>query len=247
MSGFIKLYRQFLEWEWYRDANTARVFLHLLLVATRTELKYCGEILKPGQVITGRKKLAAELNLGEREIRTALSHLQNTGEIDQQTTSRYSIITIKNWSLYQQTDQQPTSNRPLNKKEEKDSLLHKLSNEENFKKLSSDWWELFKDWLDYKKAKKQSYKNERSLRAFINKILRISQGDLLKAKDLIEESMANNWSGVFERNNSAPTKQKTNDDKRTSAAYQPYKHETVKADVVDLKKQREKINAFKRG
>ena len=32
-TGWISLYRKFTEWEWYTDANTMRVFLHLLLKA----------------------------------------------------------------------------------------------------------------------------------------------------------------------------------------------------------------------
>lgn len=203
MDGYIKLHRQFLSWEWYRDANTLRVFLHLLLNVSHKDFKYCGKELKAGQLITGRKKLAAELKMTEQEIRTAIAHLKNTGEINQQSTSQYSIITVKNWKLYQEINQQSTSNQPLNKNVKKDKLLHNLSNEENFQNLSSEWWELLKDWLEYKQAKKQSYKNERSLRAFINKLLKLSNGDLLKAKGIIEESMANNWNGIFEVNKPA--------------------------------------------
>ena len=29
-SGYIKLYRSLLNWEWYDDINTKTVFLHLL-------------------------------------------------------------------------------------------------------------------------------------------------------------------------------------------------------------------------
>jgi hypothetical protein len=32
-SGFVRIYRSLLNWEWYDDANTMRVFLHLILTA----------------------------------------------------------------------------------------------------------------------------------------------------------------------------------------------------------------------
>ena len=189
-GGYIKLHYKFLEWEWYDNPKTKILFLHLLLLAQYKDYKYCGKTLKPGQVVTGRLKLAKELNMSEREIRTALEHLKSTREIDQQTTSQYSIITINNWDKYQGNDQQTTT-----KKE--DSILRILSKEEEFFNLDSSWIDLIKTWLEYKKSKKQSYKNERSLRAFINKLLTLSQKDLLKAKSIIEESMANNWNGIF--------------------------------------------------
>ena len=43
MSGWIKIHRQILEWEWYSDTNTFRVFLHLLLKANHKEKKYIEE------------------------------------------------------------------------------------------------------------------------------------------------------------------------------------------------------------
>ena len=40
MSGWIKLHRKITEWEWYSDANTFRVFMHLLLTAIRAVAAY---------------------------------------------------------------------------------------------------------------------------------------------------------------------------------------------------------------
>ena len=33
-SGFIKLHRKILKWEWYDEPNTMRLFIHLLLTAS---------------------------------------------------------------------------------------------------------------------------------------------------------------------------------------------------------------------
>lgn len=37
MEGWISLYRKILNWEWYSDANTFRLFIHLLLQANHEE------------------------------------------------------------------------------------------------------------------------------------------------------------------------------------------------------------------
>jgi len=115
-TGWILVYRKLLEWEWYNDPNTLRVFLHLLLKANHKAKKWQGTLIQTGQLITGRLKLVEELKLSERQIRTALEHLKSTNEITIKTTSQYSIITINNWNQYQQKDQQnaqqPTKKRP---------------------------------------------------------------------------------------------------------------------------------------
>lgn len=99
--GYIKIWRQLTSWEWYDDPNTLRVFLHLLLNASWAENRWQGITIQPGQLITGRKKLAAELKLSERKIRTSLTKLKSTSEIAIKTTSKYSIITICKWETYQ--------------------------------------------------------------------------------------------------------------------------------------------------
>jgi hypothetical protein len=53
-------------------------------------------------------------------------------------------------------------------------------------------------WLDYKKEKKQSYKTVSSTQALINKLYELSSGDLEIAKKVVVQSMANNYSGLFE-------------------------------------------------
>lgn len=130
MQGWIKLHRQIVEWEWYTDANTFRVFMHLLLNANHKEKRYKGILIKKGQLLTGRKSLALALDLSERQVRTALTKLKKSGEIDQEkarkTTKSGSIITICNYASYQgeknksdqhndqHNDQEATSKRPAN-------------------------------------------------------------------------------------------------------------------------------------
>ena len=129
-SGYIRLYRSFLTWEWYTDGITKDVFLHLILTANWEPKKWHGIKVERGQRVYSRASLAKEMRLSERNVRTALNHLISTGEVTSQSTSQYSIITVKNYDLYQQatseatsgrpaTDQRPTSDRPqLNKDKE---------------------------------------------------------------------------------------------------------------------------------
>ena len=129
MDGWIKLHRKITEWEWYKDANTLRLFLHLLLKANHKDTKYRGEIIKSGDIVTGRKILAQELALSEQQIRTAIFKLKSTNEITIKSTSHYSIITLNNWKQYQAEqpanqlldNQQVTTSKNIRREEESSS------------------------------------------------------------------------------------------------------------------------------
>lgn len=123
-GGWLKMFYQFLDWEWYHDNNMVRMFLHLLLKANYKTKRWQGIEIPRGSLVTSRQKLAEQTNLSEREVRTCLKRLQTTNEIGIKTTNKYTIITICNYEKYQAEeidaeltkdtlkDQQTTSRRP---------------------------------------------------------------------------------------------------------------------------------------
>lgn len=56
------------------------------------------------------------------------------------------------------------------------------------------------EWLDYKKSRRESYKNKNSVLAFLSKLKKLSKNDADLAREIITESMANNWAGIFPLN-----------------------------------------------
>ena len=122
MKGFIKLHRQIIDWEWYGDPATKAVFIHILLSACYDSCRFMGNEVSRGQYMTSLSRLSRDLNLSTRQVRTALSRLEKTGEIDTQTSNRATLITICNYDGYQveerpkkrkrqTSDKQPTSKR----------------------------------------------------------------------------------------------------------------------------------------
>ncbi len=109
-QGWIKMNRKILAWEWYTDANTFRVFIHLLLKANHADARYRGVEVKRGQVITGREALAGELKMSVKNVRTALEHLKETGEVAITRHAHFSLITINNYNLYQSDVASKTAN-----------------------------------------------------------------------------------------------------------------------------------------
>lgn len=75
--------------------------------------------VKRGQIITGRMELAQTLRLSERQIRTALDKLKMSGVITIKTTNQYSLITVENYSCFQNLsaeNDQPKAKQPTNQK-----------------------------------------------------------------------------------------------------------------------------------
>jgi hypothetical protein len=104
MSGWIKLHRSILDWEWYSDVNTSRLFTHLLLKANYKPKNWKGIPVAIGQTITSRDTLSRETGLSIQQIRTSLSKLKSTSDITIKSTSKYTSVTITAYSLYQSMD-----------------------------------------------------------------------------------------------------------------------------------------------
>lgn len=113
-DGWIKLFRRFLEWEWYDQTSMVRLFLHLLLKANYEDKKWHGIVIKRGQLVTSFTNLSAETGLSIQVVRSCLDKLQSTGEVNKQSTSQYTIITVCKFADYQQVEEseQQTNNKP---------------------------------------------------------------------------------------------------------------------------------------
>lgn len=113
-TGWIKIHRRMIKWEWYSDGNTFRVFMHLLLTANYEDSRYKGYLIPRGSVVIGRHKLAKTLAITEQSVRTAINHLKSTNEITIKVTNRFSIATIVNYDFYQDIDDEVTNKSTSN-------------------------------------------------------------------------------------------------------------------------------------
>jgi hypothetical protein len=145
MTGHIKLHRRLLEWQWLDKPNMVALFIYLLLKANFKKTKYQKIIIERGQLITGRLKLATVLGLTEKQVRTCLYRLEDSGEISIRRANKFSVITICKYEDYQSINntegqregQQGASERATSKegkkgKEEKNIIPTPIAWPENF-------------------------------------------------------------------------------------------------------------------
>lgn len=116
MEGWVKLHRRFVNWEWVDEPNMVSLFIHLILRASNRDTKWKGQEIKRGQVIFGLKKWSIETGISIQTLRTCLEKLKSTGEINTQSTHKFTLITICNYNDYQKVERgsQHATNTPTN-------------------------------------------------------------------------------------------------------------------------------------
>ena len=135
-KGYIALYRQFIDWEWYDDANTMRLFIHCLLLANHKDKKWRGKTIKRGQFITSQSKLANSLKLSIMQIRNSLKKLKTTGEITVYTTADYSVITVNLYDSYQDKEQAKEQTKDTTNEQANNRLTTTTNNDNNISNIS---------------------------------------------------------------------------------------------------------------
>jgi hypothetical protein len=109
--GWIKLGRKITSWGWYKDSNTFRVFMHLLLTANWEPSEYQGHKVGRGEVVIGVNALSTQIGISVQATRTSLKKLEKTGEINKRSTNKFSIVSICNYDTYQ--SKESDSNKPI--------------------------------------------------------------------------------------------------------------------------------------
>ena len=189
-TGWVRLHRKILDWEWFKDSNTFHLFIYLLLNANHQTGYYQGIEVKRVQLITGRKKISSEIGLSEQNVRTSLHKLEKTQNLTIKTTNKFSIITICNYDSYQseksetnqQTNQQLTNNQPTTNQQLTTNNNNKNNkNEKNEKKNTDvypDFLKLFNETTG-KKYRKLDNKTQNHLKEL--QTLGFTQDDILNA------------------------------------------------------------------
>lgn len=64
--------------------------------------------------------------------------------------------------------------------------------------IKPDFNDSFSKWIQYKKERGQNYKSQTSLESAYKLLLKCSNEDPKKAAEVVEQSIGNNWAGLFE-------------------------------------------------
>ena len=182
MSGWIKIHRKVLEWEWYDDPNTFRLFMHLILKANHKDKKYRGQIVKAGCLLTGRELLSSETGLSIQQVRTCLERLKSTNEITINSSRQGTIIQVVKYKDYQVSTNDVTTNQPQDNQQ-----VTTNKNVKNEKEVLLD------EWVAYRRGIRKPLSE-----ATINKLLtEMNDYTYDKCRYVVDLSISNGWQGLF--------------------------------------------------
>ena len=177
MSGWIKLHRGIFDHWISSDPECLCVWLRMLTDANFEDKKHLfnGALIeiKRGQIIFGLEAWSAKTGVSISKLRRLLDMLEKDKMIDRQKTNKYSLISILNYSLYQDDDRQNASKpqaddkQTATPKELKNIRSKEVNNNVDSDESTVDFVSVQFDrfWRNYptKKAKKPAESAFRSL------------------------------------------------------------------------------------
>lgn len=186
-----------------------------------------GVKVKRGELVTSLSTLSRDLRMSVMQMRRVLATIKTAGHITIKSTNKYRIITICEYDIYQSADgmkqqanrqakQQANQQHYKNNIEDKEistnvdippivppgleppGLKKKKQETKKYSFVVAPEYEAaFTAWLEYKHQRKQTYKSDASLKVCYNKLVKLSGNNPDIAMAIVEQSMANNWAGLF--------------------------------------------------
>lgn len=232
MEGWIKIYRKILDNPIIcKDSDYLSIWIYLLLNATHKEIPaiFNGEkiILKPGQLITGRKSISKQLKISESKTYRVINALKSEHQIEQQTSNKSSLITIVAWEKYQNSEQQnelqmnnkrTTTEQQLNTNKN----VKNNKNERSINKKQKSFDDVFKennfpkelelalrDFIDMRKTIKKPM-TTKALELLLKNLDRLTNSSEEKIK-IVNQSVEHSWQSVY------PLKEENLKEKRSKA------------------------------
>ncbi|APL17480.1 DNA replication protein [Escherichia coli] len=104
-KGFALLHRKIMDVPFYKDAEAAHLWVHLLLRANHEQTLVSTDvgdvICERGEFITGRNTLAMETGLTADRVKSLLRKFQNLGMITTKSNNRFTVLKVVKYDEYQ--------------------------------------------------------------------------------------------------------------------------------------------------
>lgn len=116
------------------------------------------------------------------------------------------IVRRKAYSDSRSKNRKATSDKQSEKKKDKKIISSSYDNHIetetitiiNELNLNNEYTKVVSKWLEYKKSRGEKYKTTMSLKSLINQLAKFSASNPITADMIVEQSIANNWAGLFE-------------------------------------------------
>ena len=209
MSGWIKIHRKFLDWEWFNKSEAVHLFLYMLIKANHKDNKWQGNDVKRGQFISSLGNISSATGITIQQIRTILKKLEKTNEIEVKSTSQFTIVTICKYECYQ--DEEETTNKPITNNQQ--TTNKQSTTNKNEKKEKNEKEVILDSWIEYRKSAKKTL-TQQSIKSILVKMENYTNE---QCKFVINKSIEQGWQGLFWDN--IQTIQEVNEPKKWKAPW----------------------------
>ena len=208
-EAFIKIHKKMMQWEWYDDLKTFKLFMHCLLRAEYKPGSWHGISYDTGQFITSLQNLADETHLSIQEVRTALNHLISTGELTSTQQGKARIITVVKWNEYQ-GDNRESNKKATRKQQDANKMLtpcKEYKEDKEGKELKNNKGTVyypndellnkaFINFVEMRKKKKRPL-TDMAVELAQKKLSELSDGDNEKAIKILNQSILKCWQDLY--------------------------------------------------
>lgn len=209
MSGWIKIHRKFLDWEWFNKSEAVHLFLYMVLKANHKDNKWQGNDVKRGQFISSLGNISSATGITIQQIRTILKKLEKTNEIVVKSTSQFTIVTICKYECYQ--DEEETTNKQITNHQQ--TTNKQSTTNKNDKKEKNEKEMILDSWIEYRKSAKKTL-TQQSIKSILVKMENYTNE---QCKFVINKSIEQGWQGLFWEN--IQTIQEVNEPKKWKAPW----------------------------
>ncbi len=209
MSGWIKIHRKFLDWEWFNKSEAVHLFLYMLIKANHKDNKWQGNDVKRGQFISSLGNISSATGITIQQIRTILKKLEKTNEIVVKSTSQFTIVTICKYECYQ--DENEDTNKPITNNQQ--TTNKQSTTNKNEKKEKNEKEVILDTWIEYRKSAKKTL-TQQSIKSILVKMEKYTNE---QCKFVINKSIEQGWQGLFLDN--IQTIQEVNEPKKWKAPW----------------------------
>ncbi|WP_217077718.1 hypothetical protein [Clostridium baratii] len=161
MAGWQKVYRDITKhWLWEdKPFSRGQAFIDLLLMVNHQDKKilFNGDLIevKRGSKITSLRKLSEEWGWSTKKTKKFLELLEKDNMITVKTDNKKTLVTIENYSLYQDSGNTKETEEKQEGNTEENQEKHRGNSKENQKKTNKNDKEGYKN-------DKEGYKNEKN-------------------------------------------------------------------------------------
>lgn len=215
MDGYIKLYRKLIKSPVFQNEKLLKIWIWCLCNASHSDIETIIGLQKvtieKGQFVFGLLKASRELDIPKSTLDRNMKALQKFGMINIKPGTKYSIVTIENWRKYQGVWEESGTNVE-NKRETNGKQTETNKNVKNDKNVKNniinnilsdvdpDLQPVLKDFLEMRKLKK-SPMTPKALELLIQKLKKLAGDDIALSIAILEQSIQNSWTGVYELKN----------------------------------------------